>query len=267
MAHPKRKPAARRVSGHGGTGRAQRNAAALGRAKKHRPQRRPARPRARAPRSPPRRAPAAPDGAGGAPLAIRVAEAPFARGARARANGILDALLHGQGWIVLIGLLLAGIVFFNVDLLQMNRDIARHREAGRRGQARQLAAAPGARAAGLERAHPARGRRARPACFPPPGDVRYLRVEPGAATAARAAQRWSSAPGSQSARRSGGPGGDRAARSGCSARDHGAARRDRRTPPATTTPPAATTPQQATPPTAAVPPAGTGAGTTGSPAG
>ena len=40
------------------------------------------------------------------------------RGAR-----ILDALLTGRAWIALVGVLLAGIVFFNVDLLQMNREI------------------------------------------------------------------------------------------------------------------------------------------------
>ncbi|MGH2800468.1 MAG: hypothetical protein ACRDM0_22950, partial [Thermoleophilaceae bacterium] len=40
------------------------------------------------------------------------------RGAR-----LLDALLTGRIWIGLVGVLLAGIVFFNVDLLQMNREI------------------------------------------------------------------------------------------------------------------------------------------------
>jgi cell division protein FtsL len=49
---------------------------------------------------------------------IRAAVRP--RGAR-----ILDALLSGRGWIALVGVLLAGIVFFNVDLLQMNREITR----------------------------------------------------------------------------------------------------------------------------------------------
>jgi cell division protein FtsL len=48
--------------------------------------------------------------------AARVATLP--RGAR-----VLDALLTGRIWIALIGVLLAGIVFFNVDLLQMNREI------------------------------------------------------------------------------------------------------------------------------------------------
>jgi cell division protein FtsL len=65
------------------------------------------------PAAPPRRVsgrarPATPAG--------RVALLP--RGAR-----VLDALLTGRIWIGLIGVLLAGIVFFNVDLLQMNREI------------------------------------------------------------------------------------------------------------------------------------------------
>ena len=48
--------------------------------------------------------------------AARVVALP--RGAR-----VLDAILTGRIWIGLIGVLLAGIVFFNVDLLQMNREI------------------------------------------------------------------------------------------------------------------------------------------------
>jgi cell division protein FtsL len=46
-------------------------------------------------------------------------------GAQAGARGarVLDALLTGRIWIGLVGVLLAGIVFFNVDLLQMNREI------------------------------------------------------------------------------------------------------------------------------------------------
>jgi cell division protein FtsL len=70
----------------------------------------------------PRRSPAAPGRtrtrrrASGPGQATRGATLP--RGAR-----ILDALLTGRIWIGLIGVLLAGIVFFNVDLLQMNREI------------------------------------------------------------------------------------------------------------------------------------------------
>ena len=107
-----------------------------------------------------------------------MAEAPCARAARARVNGILDALLHGQGWIVLIGLLLVGIVFFNVDLLEMNRDIAADREEGRCGQARQLAPAHGARAARHRASASSVWQPSAACCCPAPGDVRYLRVRP-----------------------------------------------------------------------------------------
>jgi cell division protein FtsL len=38
--------------------------------------------------------------------------------------GLLDRLLRGRAWVLLIGTLLVGIVFFNVDLLRVNRSIA-----------------------------------------------------------------------------------------------------------------------------------------------
>jgi hypothetical protein len=50
--------------------------------------------------------------------------APFTRAARRRTGSVLDALLAGRGWIALVFVLLVGIVFFNVDLLRMNREIA-----------------------------------------------------------------------------------------------------------------------------------------------
>jgi cell division protein FtsL len=71
--------------------------------------------RAPAPHTPPRRKTAPPRRVSGSPAVRRVA---LPRGAR-----VLDALLTGRIWIGLIGVLLAGIVFFNVDLLQMNREI------------------------------------------------------------------------------------------------------------------------------------------------
>jgi cell division protein FtsL len=55
---------------------------------------------------------------------VRVLNAPFTRAARRRTSGVLDALLAGRGWIALVFVLLVGIVFFNVDLLRMNREIA-----------------------------------------------------------------------------------------------------------------------------------------------
>src|SRR3954468_18859542 len=58
------------------------------------------------------------------PLPVRVLNAPFTRAARRRTSGVLDALLAGRGWIAVVFVLLVGIVFFNVDLLRMNREIA-----------------------------------------------------------------------------------------------------------------------------------------------
>ena len=90
---------------------------------------------------------------------------------------MLDALLAGRGWIVLIGLLLAGIVFFNVDLLQMNRDIARDAE-----RAATLKRENGrlrldvARLASSERIQEAAARLG--LVLPAPGEVRYLKARP-----------------------------------------------------------------------------------------
>src|SRR5438105_1268493 len=48
-----------------------------------------------------------------------------ARFVEARTSGLLDQLLRGRLWVGFIGALLAGIVFLNVSLLQLNQDIAR----------------------------------------------------------------------------------------------------------------------------------------------
>ncbi len=137
------------------------------------------RPRRARPQRPGPRARAATARAGVATPALprRVLDAPFARAARARTGGVLDALLAGRGWIVLIGLLLAGIVFFNVDLLQMNRDIARDAE-----RAATLKRENGrlrldvARLASSERIQEAAARLG--LVLPAPGEVRYLKARP-----------------------------------------------------------------------------------------
>jgi cell division protein FtsL len=91
---------------------------------------------ARAATAPARRAPAP---ARRAPAPARRAPAPARRPPARRVSGrsrpapaalprgarVLDKLLTGRIWIGLVGVLLAGIVFFNVDLLQMNREITR----------------------------------------------------------------------------------------------------------------------------------------------
>jgi cell division protein FtsL len=145
-------------------------AAALRRAHPQPRTSRPAAPRRRSGYA--RRAPARP-----APLPVRVLEAPFARTVRARTSRLLDALLSGPGWIALVFLLLAGIVFFNVDLLQMNRDIARNSErisALKRENARLL----------LDQARLANSERIQEEAaglglvLPAPGEVRYLKARP-----------------------------------------------------------------------------------------
>ena len=121
------------------------------------------------------------------PLPVRVWEAPFARAARARTSRMLDRLLSGRGWIALVFLLLAGIVFFNVDLLQMNRDIARNSEkisVLKRENARLL----------LDQARLANSERIQEEAvklglaLPAPGEVRYLKARPSE-DARRAAKR------------------------------------------------------------------------------
>lgn len=111
------------------------------------------------------------------PLPVRIWEAPFARTARARTSRVLDALLSGRGWIALVFLLLAGIVFFNVDLLQMNREIARNSEkisTLKRENARLL----------LDQARLANSERIQEEAMklglvlPAPGEVRYLKARP-----------------------------------------------------------------------------------------
>jgi cell division protein FtsL len=124
-----------------------------------------------------RRVSGASAGAPAVALPVRVLNAPFTRAARARTSSLLDALLSGRGWIALVFVLLAGIVFFNVDLLQMNRDIARDAErisALKRENARLL----------LEEARLASSERIQESAaqfglvLPAPGEVRYLKARP-----------------------------------------------------------------------------------------
>jgi cell division protein FtsL len=152
---PKRAPARRAPARHAGRSRtsAQRGAAAH------------------------RRVSGASGGAPAVALPVRVLNAPFTRAARARTSSLLDALLSGRGWIALVFVLLAGIVFFNVDLLQMNRDIARDAErisALKRENARLLLAE--ARLASSERIQESAAQFG--LVLPAPGEVRYLKARP-----------------------------------------------------------------------------------------
>lgn len=97
------------------------------------------------------------------------------RAVRARGESVLDALQQGQAWIALVALLLVGIVFFNVDLLRLNRSIAMTSEqAG--GVARENAQLRRelARLDSSERVQ--RAALQRGLMLPAPGDVRFRRV-------------------------------------------------------------------------------------------
>jgi cell division protein FtsL len=90
---------------------------------------------------------------------------------------LLDALLSGRVWIGLVGVLLAGIVFFNVDLMRMNREIThmadraadmKRENAGLRQDVAQLA--------NSERIQEAAAQLG--LVLPQPDEVRYLRSNP-----------------------------------------------------------------------------------------
>jgi hypothetical protein len=104
------------------------------------------------------------------------------------AHGLsLDRVLRGRGWIALVGILLVGIVFFNVSLLRLNTGIARTSErtnALKRENSRLQARLAGLRSSErIQRVAAARG-----FVLPAPGEVRYLRVHRGL-DARRAAHR------------------------------------------------------------------------------
>ncbi|MGI8750224.1 MAG: hypothetical protein ACR2J6_06715 [Thermoleophilaceae bacterium] len=90
----------------------------------------------------------------------------------------MDRLLAGRLWIGLVFLLLVGIVFFNVDLLRMNRDIAVTAEKAETVK-RQNALLRGdlARLGSSERIQEVAAESG--LVLPAPGEVRYLRTNPG----------------------------------------------------------------------------------------
>jgi cell division protein FtsL len=97
--------------------------------------------------------------------------------ARPRGARILNTLLTGRACIAIVGVLLAGIVFFNVDLLQMNRDITKM--ADRAGQLKRENARLRldlARLASSERIQETAAGLG--LVLPAPGEVRYLRSRP-----------------------------------------------------------------------------------------
>lgn len=104
------------------------------------------------------------------------------RGAASRrrpdAVAVLDRVLRGPLYIALVGLLLAGIVFFNVDLLQLNHGIARTDQRATQLERQNAALTQElARLASSERIQSLAIQKG--LVLPEPGDVRYLRADPG----------------------------------------------------------------------------------------
>jgi cell division protein FtsL len=168
---------------------------------------------------------------------------PGVRSVRPAGHAVLDRLLSGRLWIGVVFLLLVGIVFFNVDLLRMNRDIAATAQKAETIK-RQNARLRGdlARLASSERIQTAAAQRG--LVLPAAGEVRYLKANPDA-DAGNALARLKAGGGTAA------PQGVPPAQTepGEDVTDQAAA-----TTPQTTTPPAATTPQATTPPAATTPP-------------
>jgi cell division protein FtsL len=59
------------------------------------------------------------------PRTTAPATSPVARVLNSRGMPLVDRILRGPAWVVMLGALLAGIVFLNVSVLELNRGIAR----------------------------------------------------------------------------------------------------------------------------------------------
>jgi cell division protein FtsL len=141
-------------------------------APRHPPRRAPVRP-VRPPRrsSGPARPAAAAGGARALPLPQRLE---FPRLGPATA-GLLDRLLRGRAWVLLVGTLLVGIVFFNVDVLRLNRSItsvsARATKLKQENARLLLEEAKLASSTRIQQAAAADGM-----VMPAPGDVHFLKA-------------------------------------------------------------------------------------------
>jgi cell division protein FtsL len=96
---------------------------------------------------------------------------------RERAGALLDRLLRGRGWVLCVGVLLAGIVFFNVSLLELNSGITRTNEraaalkrenAGLRQEVASLGSSERIQTLAAERGM----------VLPAPADVTYVHANP-----------------------------------------------------------------------------------------
>lgn len=104
-----------------------------------------------------------------------LAALPSLPAARRASEEVLDRLLRGHGWIVCIGVLLVGIVFLNVRLLELDGRIARDSERvtalrQENGTLRLRSAHLGS-SERIQRAAAARG-----LVWPAPGSMRYVRA-------------------------------------------------------------------------------------------
>ncbi|TML37309.1 MAG: hypothetical protein E6G29_02035 [Actinobacteria bacterium] len=94
-----------------------------------------------------------------------------------RAGVLLDRLLRGRLWVGCIGLLLAGIVFLNVSLLELNQEIAH--TGARAGALDRQNSALRMRVASLDSSERVlRIAARRGMVFPPAGAYRYLSERP-----------------------------------------------------------------------------------------
>ena len=104
---------------------------------------------------------------------LRPATRPIARVAQSGGAVLLDRLLRGRAWVLLIGALLAGIVFLNVSVLELNRGIAQtDAAAGKLERKNSLLRERVAKLDSTERIQSLA--EARGFVLPPPGEVEYL---------------------------------------------------------------------------------------------
>ena len=108
--------------------------------------------------------------------APRPATRTVARAAQSGGSVLLDSLLRGRAWVLVVGVLLAGIVFLNVSVLELNRGIAQTDAAAAKLERensllRERVAALDSTERIQERAE------ARGFVLPSPGDVTYLNPE------------------------------------------------------------------------------------------
>jgi cell division protein FtsB len=111
------------------------------------------------------------------PVPAKRSVAPIARVAQGGTSLFLDGILRGRAWVFVIGVLLAGIVFLNVSVLELNRGIAstsaKTDELERSNSRLRDRVARLDSAERIQRLAEARG-----FVLPQPGDVTYLEPRP-----------------------------------------------------------------------------------------